>query len=122
MVSPSPTSSLCSLGQELSAPRRELSLLLDSISHRFATDPARDPMLPSLLGCLVLHLEEELHRATALSNRADCRREQIRLIARANDLAVWSRRAGSQAEAWALLAAGFSELHAALITNFLAPP
>ncbi len=105
MVAPSPTSpDKCAL-------RRELRELLDSIAHRFATDPAQDPMLPSLLGCLVLHLEEEFHRADPLPNGPENRREQMRLLARANDLAAWSRRAGTRAEAWMPLAAAFAELH-----------
>lgn len=116
MVAPASSSPL------QSAPRRELCELLESIAHRFSADPAQDPILPSLLGCLVLHLDEEFHRPDIRSNAAQRQREQTRLLARATDLAAGSRRAGTQAEAWDKLATEFADLNRTLHANFLAPP
>jgi hypothetical protein len=104
------------------SPRRELRELLESIAHRFHADPAHDPILPSLLGCLVLHLDEEFHLGDTCFQRSEHRREQTRLLARATDLAAGARRAGTEPEAWDLLALEFADFLCALNANFLAPP
>ncbi len=104
------------------SPRRELRELLESIDHRFHADPAHDPILPSLLGCLVLHLDEEFHLNDARYQRSEHRREQTRLLARATDLAAGARRAGTEPEAWEQLATEFADFLRALNANFLATP